>query len=391
MPQLDRLLRPWIGACLAVAAPVAVTAILLQLQAGQSRDYAFVYLAAVALLALGWGLIPALIAAAVSFLAVDYFFVPPVHTLTIADETDLVNLLVFFGTAGVVGGLASRRRHTQLAAEALSRHLRETNVELERLYREQEQAARTAVRLAEVQRQVSGLQETDRLRRELLQNVSHELRTPLGTILAGTTSVLSRDDISEGVRQELELVVSQSRRLDRLVADLLDLARIEGHALELRLEPVDMRDAATSAAERLRRVHPSRTVNVSVDGDTPDVLADWDRLAQVWDNLLGNADRFAPASTPIDVTVVHGARDVVVARVADHGPGVPANLQQRVFERFVGEGPEGGEGTGLGLAIVKGLVEAHAGRVWLDDSAPGEGAAFAFSLPAAPVAELAIG
>jgi K+-sensing histidine kinase KdpD len=387
MPRLDRLLRPGIGACLAVAAPVAITAILLQPQAGQSRDYAFVYLAAVALLALGWGLIPALIAATVSFLAVDYFFVPPVHTLTIADETDLVNLLVFFGIAGVVGGLASRRRRTQLAAEALSRHLRDTNIELERLYREQEQAARTAVRLAEVQRQVTVLQETDRLRRELLQNVSHELRTPLGTILAGTTSVLSRDDVSEGVRRELALVVSQSRRLDRLVADMLDLARIEGHALELRLEPVDMRDAVAAAAERLRGVDPSRSVNVSVDGDAPDVLADWDRLAQVLDNLLGNADRFAPDSTAIDLTVKRGARDVVVTRVADHGPGVPANLQPRVFERFVGDGQEGGGSTGLGLAIVKGLVEAHAGRVWLDDSGPGEGAAFAFSLPAAPAAE----
>jgi len=111
MPRLDRLLAPWIGGCLAVAAPVAVTAILLRLQAGQSRDYAFVYLAVVALLALGWGLVPALIAAAVSFLSVDYFFVQPLHTLSIADGTDLVNLLVFFSTAGVVGGLASRRRH----------------------------------------------------------------------------------------------------------------------------------------------------------------------------------------------------------------------------------------------------------------------------------------
>ena len=78
-----------------------------------------------------------------------------------------------------------------------------------------------------------------------------------------------------------------------------------------------------------------------------------------------------------------GARDVVVTRVIDHGPGIAPALQNHVFERFVREG-NGGGGTGLGLAIVRGLVEAHAGRVWLDDAHPGQGAVFAFALPAAP-------
>ncbi len=388
MSRLGKLTRSWrVGTLLALAGPAALTAVLVPLQVGQSRDFAFLYLAVVALLGLGFGLLPALLAAALSFLCVDYFFVLPYHTLTIADETDLVNLLVFFGTAGVVGGLASRRRRSQLAAEALAARLRDTNVELDRLYKEQERAARTAVRLAQVQQQVSGLLEADRLRRELLQNVSHELRTPLGTILAGTTAVLGRDELSPPGRQELEVVVAQSRRLDRLVADLLDMARIEGHALELHLEPVDMRQAAQAAIDRLNRVQPSRTVALEVQGEPIDVVADWDRLGQILDNLLGNADRFAPPGTSIDMTLAPGARDLVVTRIADHGPGVPAPLQDHVFDRFVREGHDAGGGTGLGLAIVRGLVEAHAGRVWLDDSEPGQGAVFAFSLPAAPASE----
>src|ERR1700741_2200157 len=93
--------NPWFGSFLAIAGPVALTAILVQVDVGVSRDYAFVYLAVVAALGLLSGLGPALLAAGASFLLVDYFFVSPVHTLTIADETDLVNLLVFFGTAGV--------------------------------------------------------------------------------------------------------------------------------------------------------------------------------------------------------------------------------------------------------------------------------------------------
>ena len=375
------------GLVLAVLGPACLTVILVPFQVSQSRDFVFLYLAVVALLGLGFGLAPALLSAALSFLCVDYFFVVPFHTFTIADETDLVNLLVFFGTAGIVGGLASRRRRAQLAAEALSGHLQQVNSELDRMYREHEQAARTAARLAQVQQEMRGLQETERLRRELLQNVSHELRTPLATILAGTTDVLRLDELPAKARTELEAVVAQSRRLDRLVADLLDMARIEGHSLELRLNPVDVREALDAAIDRLHRVRPTRTVTVHVGADAIHVLADWDRLGQILDNLLVNADRFAPLDTHIEVAVSHGARGMVVTRVIDHGPGVAPELQGRVFDRFVRGVSDADGGTGLGLAIVRGLVEAHAGHVWLDDSESGLGAVFAFTMPAAPAEE----
>src|SRR3984893_13463664 len=311
----QRLGTPIVGSVVAIAGPAALPAILTHVQSGQSRDYAFLYLAVVAALGLTNGLLPALLAAAASFLLVDYYFVPPAHTLTIADETDLVNLLVFFGTSGLVGGLASRRRRAVLRAEALTRHLRDANTELERLYRNQEMAARTAVRLAQAQQQVSGLQETDRLRRELLQNVSHELRTPLSSILTGTTALLTRSDLAPQLREDLAAIALQSRRLDRLVGDLLDMARIEGHALDLHLEPTDMAEAAQAAADRLHLVKPHRRVDVRVEGGPVEVLADWDRLGQIFDNLLGNADRFAPPDTPIVLSIARGVRDTVVAKV----------------------------------------------------------------------------
>ena len=385
--QLTRgRIRSFIGEGLGLAAPLALTAVLVPLQIGQSRDFVFLYIALVAVLGLFAGLVPALVAATVSFLCVDFFFVPPIHELTIADETDLVNLLVFYGTAGLVGGLSSRRLRSQLQAEALSRHLQQTNDELQRLYREQEQSARVAVRLAQAQQQVAGLREADRLRRELLQNVSHELRTPLAAILTGTTSLLSRHDLPAAVRAELDLVVAQSRRLDRLVADMLDMARIEGHALQLRLEPVSVREALEAAAQRLKRTRAEREVVVRADDDLA-VLADWDRLGQILDNLLGNADRYAPEGTPIEIEAEPGARGVVVTRVIDHGPGVPEQLQSNLFDRFVRGAGEASRGTGLGLAIAKGLVEAHAGRIWLDDDGQGRGTVFAFTLPAAPAVE----
>jgi K+-sensing histidine kinase KdpD len=381
-PPIDRVLV--IGAAVAVVSPPLLTLALDRLPPADARAYVFLYLGIVASLGLLAGLIPALIAAALSSVLADYFFVPPINTLTLASPGDVIYLVIFFATAGAVGSVAAQRRRSTIAARALSRTLAEANVELERLYREQAAAARTAVRLAQTQQQVSALRDADRVRRELLQNVSHELRTPLASILTGATVLLSRQDLSTTVHDGLSGIVAQSRRLDRLVGDMLDLARIEGHALELRLEPTDVAAAAEAAAERLRTTRPERMVNVVIEAAWVEAVADWDRLGQVLDNLLVNADRYAPVGTPIEIHVAPGVRGTVVTRVIDHGPGVPEDMRDRIFERFVRDEQSSSEGTGLGLAIVSGIVEAHAGRLWLDDPEPGGGAVFAFTLPAAP-------
>jgi K+-sensing histidine kinase KdpD len=386
-PRLDRMLVA--GIAIALVAPPLLTVVLARLPPANARAYVFLYLGVVASLGLTAGLVPALVGAAVSSVLAAYFFVPPVDTFSIASAGDVVYVLIFFATAGAVGGVAAQRRRSNIHARELSRTVSEANVELERLYREQASAARTAVRLAQTQQQVSALREADRVRRELLQNVSHELRTPLASILTGATVLLAREDLSATVRVGLTGVVAQSRRLDRLVGDMLDLARIEGHALDLHLEPTDLGAAAEAAADRLRTVRPGRRVDVVIEAGSLEAVADWDRLGQVLDNLLVNADRYAPEATPIEIHVAPGVRGTVVTRVIDHGPGVPAEMRDRIFERFVRDEHSGSEGTGLGLAIVSGLVEAHAGRVWLDDPAAGEGAVFAFTLPAAPVEAVA--
>jgi K+-sensing histidine kinase KdpD len=374
-----------VGMAAALAGPAVLTAVLLRLHAGQPRDYVFLYLGMVALLGVGWGLVPALLAAAVSFLCVDYFFVPPVHTLTIAGEPDLVNLLVFFGTGGLVGGVGSRRRRAQLRAEALTEELRRANQELARLNREQTEAAAVAVRLARTEQQVRVLEESDRIRRDFLANVSHELRTPLGSILTNSTGLLAHPALDGELREEADSIAAEARRLDRLVGDMLDMARIEGNALELRLDSVDLRAAVEAAADRLRVISPARTVEWQEDAPDPQVVADWDRLGQILDNLLRNADRAAPPDAPVVVRATHGARSMIVVRIVDRGPGIPEELRDHLFTRFArGADSEGGRGgTGLGLAIVRGLVEAHAGRVWIEEPPDGVGTSVAFSLPTA--------
>jgi two-component system, OmpR family, sensor histidine kinase KdpD len=365
----------------ALVLPAVLTAILLQTHSPQ-REYVFIYMALVAVIAVARGLWPALLAAAVSFLLVDYYFVPPMHTLTVADEQDLVNLAIFFGTAGVVGFLAGRRRQAQLRAEALAEQLRTVNAELVRLNRDQAAAAQAAVRLARTEQQVQLLQQAEQDLRDLLATLSHELRTPIGTILTDSTNMLRTQDMNASVRYRIEGIATEARRLNRLLADMLSLGRIESGALHLTLEPVQVGDAVAAAAERLKRTAPDRTVEWDKKEAGVSALADWDSLGQIFDNLLDNANRFAPPGTPISVRVSQEDPGQVTIRVLDHGPGVPATMRDRLFNRFVKGPAADGDGSGLGLAITRGLVEAHAGSIALEDAQPGE-TTFRFTIPKA--------
>jgi K+-sensing histidine kinase KdpD len=364
----------------AVVVPAVLTAILLQTHLPQ-REYVFIYMAVVAVIAVVRGLWPALLAAAVSFLLVDYFFVPPARTLTIADEQDLVNLAIFFGTAGVVGFMAGRRREAQMRAQALARELRQVNAELVRLNREQAAAAQAAVRLARTEQQVQLLQRAEQELRDLLATISHELRTPIGTILTDSTNMLRTQEMNASVRYRIDGIAAEARRLNRLLSDMLSLARIEGGALHLTLEPVQVSDALSAAAERLKRIAPNRPVEWNAADAAVSVLADWDSLGQIFDNLLDNANRFAPPGTPITVRIGQDDPGRVTVRVIDRGPGVPAEMRERLFNRFVKGPSNAGDGTGLGLAITRGLVEAHAGSIVLENG-PAAETTFRFTLPA---------
>ena len=346
--RVPRIVAQVFGWMLAGVGPPILTSILLRTGSRQ-RDYVFLYLGLIAVVAILRGLWSALLSAALSFLLVDYFFVEPIGTLRIGSETDLVNLAVFAGTALVVGVLAER-----------------------------------SLRLARSERQVEALRQFDRQRTELLGNVSHDLRTPLATILTETTTLLTSPTLPPPSRERLKAVVDEAKRLSALVADALDMTRIEGKALDLQLEPVQVADAVESAAARLQRASPRRAVSWDPAAADVNVLADWDRLGQIFDNLLSNADRYSPADRPIDVRVEprNGSVDILVA---DHGAGLPPEVREHIFERFVrgpAEAPHAPSGTGLGLAIVKGLVAAHHGSVAVDRS-DGRGTIFRVTLPRA--------
>jgi K+-sensing histidine kinase KdpD len=343
-----------------------------------SREYVFAYMGAVAVLGFTYGLGPALTCAASSFFLVDYYFVAPVYTLTLIDEQDVFNLASLMAAAVLV----SRRRSQQQHAEGVAAMLEDANVELARLNRDQAAAAEARLELAVARERIENLARNDQMRQKFLADVSHDLRTPITSIITSGTAALEDPSLATETRRSLETGIAEAWRLNHLVRDMLDMARLDEHVIDLELEALDLSVAVRAAADRVVADRPQSRVEINLDEEIL-VMADWERLGQILDNLLSNADRFAPPGSPILVSAVPDATsEQAVIRVRDAGPGVPNDLRSRVFDRFV-KGVDSVGGTGLGLAIVRGLVEAHGGTVELESENDSSGASFAFTLPLA--------
>jgi two-component system sensor histidine kinase KdpD len=224
------------------------------------------------------------------------------------------------------------------------------------------------------------LEEIDRLRRALVGAVSHDLRSPLATIkVASTTLQDSGHSLLEtDSRQLYRLIDLQTDRLTRLVTSLLDMTRLEAGVLKIERTPSSALDLIGEAVAGMRPALDGRRVDVSLPDDLPVVEADSLLIGQVLTNLLDNANRHAPLGTSITIAAEPCDRAAVALSVTDRGPGVPAKEHESVFESFV-RFDTGGR-AGLGLALSKTFVEAHGGRIWVED-ASGGGARFVFTLP----------
>ena len=226
------------------------------------------------------------------------------------------------------------------------------------------------------------------LRRRMAADVAHELRTPLAVIQADLEAML--DGVRPLSAEAVADVHGETRLLSRLIDDLRDLSLAETGQLPLRREPTDMGELARTSAARFAPRAEERGVGLEVEaaGDLPRADVDPDRISQVLGNLLENALRHTPPGGRVTLRVGPASRPATLeATVRDTGSGIPAEHLPNVFEHFYradGARSRRDGGSGIGLAVVKQLVEAHGGRVWAE-SAPGQGATFGLSLPAAPL------
>jgi two-component system sensor histidine kinase KdpD len=312
-------------ALLSLAAVAAVTGVIFALKpVAPVLSLDVLYLFAVLPVAVLWGLPYAIGVSVVSMLAFNFFFLPPTHTLQLRDSENWVALVVFLVTALAVSQLAAFRRSD---------------------------AVKTAV----------------------LRSVSHDLRSPITAIMTATDVLEdSGEALSAEERAELHASIRlQIRRLDRSVANLLDLSRLEAGAAS----PVrELWTVDGLFARALEAIGPDgERIAVELPDDSPPISVDAAQVEHALVNLLENALKFSSPTDPVEMRAESGD-DSVVVRITDHGPGIPAHEQTLVFEPFHGVG------TGLGLAIARGFVELNGGRIWVE-SEVGHGTTFAVAFP----------
>ena len=233
------------------------------------------------------------------------------------------------------------------------------------------------------------LAETNRRKDDFMAMLGHELRNPLGAIVTATSLARQRLQGDEIASTAIDMITRQSRHLQRLADDLLDIARIESGKLQLDRTPIDARAVVIDAVAALRSQIEARHHSLRLDlGDDPVVIeGDATRLVQVVSNLVGNAAKYTPANGKISVSVAKDGGQVVVT-VRDNGDGIPHDRALQIFEPFsqlARAKRTSTGGLGLGLALVKSLTEMHGGTVSVTSDGANRGSCFSIRIPIVPV------
>jgi K+-sensing histidine kinase KdpD len=367
---------------LAVLSVAAVTAALAPFHNQiNSTTVALALLLMVLFAATFWGSRPALLASALAMLCFNFFFLPPVYTFTIADPQNWVALTAFLVTAVTAGQLSARARRRAEEAEA-------GRVEIKRLYEELRSAFERASH-------AEALRQSEQFKSALLDAVTHDLRTPLTSIKASATLLLEERDAageaesldSEEQNTLLTVISEEADRLDRFIEGIVDLARIEAGEMRLHRNWRSVEEIIEAALTRARTLTREHEIEVVIEGELPVVRVDARAVAAVLYTLIDNATKYAPPRTRVRLAARHAPGEMIEMSVEDEGRGIPVALREHVFDKFFRAADDGAQapnrlqGIGMGLAIARGIVEAHDGRIWIEDSAAGRGTRVAFTVP----------
>jgi K+-sensing histidine kinase KdpD len=375
-------IRRWAAYALAVAGIIVVT-VSLKLFDGNinATTVALALLVIVLFVATAFGSGPAVVASLVGGVCFNYFFLPPVGTLNIADPHNWIALLAFLITAITAGQLSARAKRRAEEAYAAQQ-------EVERLYHElQDSFERSS--------QAKALKQSERLKSALLDAVTHDLRTPLTSIKASVTTLLDGERSrergaaegqlgNEGRREMLEVIDEEADRLDRFIEGLMELARIEAGEMHLRRKWSSLNEIIVAAMKRAEPRTRAHRVELWLDEELPAVRVDERAMSEVVYVLVENAAKYSPPASIIRVLAKGGEQGSVQLVVEDRGPGIPVELRERVFDKFfraMRDGDKSKSGTGMGLAIAKGIVEAHGGHISIADSGDSNGIRVVVVLP----------
>lgn len=369
------------GYWFAITGVAVVTAMLAPVhERFSSTTVALALLLVVVFAATGWGSRPALVAAIFGVLCFNFFFLPPLHTFVIAAPQNWMALAAFLITAVTVGQLSARAKRRAEEAEAGRK-------EIERLYHEYRIASEQA-KQAEVFRQ------SEQLKSALLDAVTHDLRTPLTSIKASVTTLLAEmqteenpdDPVTldqEGRIELLDVINEETDRLNRFVENMVELAKLEAGELQLRRRWGSVAEIVALACERASGLTVNRSIEVSLEHELPSVRVDANLLAEVLYSLIDNAAKYSPAGSPIRISARRGEDEMILLTVEDQGRGVPEPMRERIFDKFFRVNSDANQpsGLGMGLSIARGIVEAHGGRIWIEDGAQGNGTRIQLLIP----------
>lgn len=366
-------LRPRLSLILGSATLVGAVALLLPFRDELDRAVpALGLVLPVLLAAVVGGRGPALAVAVLAAIALNLFFLVPYGTFRVAVWEDVVALIAFLTVAGTAGTLTKGINRSRRDVAHHSAEIADLRAAVESSDHERGALEREAQRVRE-------LEAVEEQRAAILRSVSHDLRTPLATIRAVASDLRSGTRYDDATRNELlDIVGDEAERLDRLVANLLSLSRIEAGAMPTQRQAVDLAELVRERVRRLHRLFHQVRIVADVPDDLPLVDGDYSQLDQLVTNLLENAARYAPARSTVTVSASPLSDGAVLVAVQDEGVGVPEYERTRIFEAFR-RGDES-RSSGVGLAICKGIVQAHEGRIWVDRTAGG-GATFYATLP----------
>lgn len=338
-------LKQYIGAVVAVAGLTVICWVLTPLTGYGAISLIFLLGVLVAGMILSRG--PVLLVAALSAFSWNFLFIPPLFTLHIAKLEDALTFATYFIIAITVGSLTAQlKAREHLAAQVQLAH------------------------------------ESERLRKTLLDCVSHELKTPIAAIGAASQELsrLATNIQDSDVLKELAAEIrTGSRRLNRVVDNLLDMNRVEGGVIQPKREWCEVRELLESAIDIERESINGREVRLDVPEKIPLALVDHTLIEQAVAKLLANAGAHTPARLPIEIDADY-ADDHLIISVADRGPGIPPEATERLFEKFYrGDNRKAG-GLGLGLSIARGFIETHGGKLTVENR-DGGGARFTIRLP----------
>ena len=313
---------------------------------------------------------PAIVASIAAALGFSRYFVTPTG-FSFGDRGDWAQLLSFIILAVVVGELAARANRRAQEAQA-------GRQEIARLYQELESAFDRAS-------EAEALRRNEQLKAALLDALTHNLRTPLTSIKASVTALIAEGDgvlSPEGRDELLQVIDEETDRLNRFIEGL----SAAGPASQpLTPKPVEVKDILRVGLARAETLTRDYQLQVVVTEKLPTLSVDAASITEVLYILLDNASKYAPPHSTIHVTASQAPQGKVEFAVADEGPGIPTNARAQVFERFfrvpgtLSHDPRR-KGIGLGLSIARRLIEAHGGRIWIEDATP-SGTIVRFTVP----------